>query len=217
MPARPVVRGLRRVDLISSDPVASAVRCRALLDWTPEPTGRGFDCWVGDRRCTRIRKPRAGEQPGWHPVFAGKVPACALTGPDDAMALVARGRAQHGPWAPPPRPGEPRWIELVASDPERADAFWSETLNLAVHPEPHGANYLIADRPLASRTDRLSSAGWGWLCFFAVDDLDAAEGRVEAVGSKVADRLDHPLLGDALLVTDPNGATFGLVTGETWG
>ncbi|MER7016189.1 VOC family protein [Saccharopolyspora sp. NPDC000359] len=217
MPARPVVRGLRRVDLISPDPVAAAVRYRALLDWTPEPTGRGFDCWVGNRRCSTIRKPRAGEPLGWRPVFAGASPSCALTGPDDALAMVARGRAQHGPLAPAPRPGEPRWIELATSDPDRADAFWASTLNWAVRSTTGGAEYLVDEHPLASRTNRRTAAAWGWLCFFAVADLTDAEKLVTEVGAEVVDRLDHPLLGETLVVTDPGGATLALNAGSTWG
>lgn len=217
MPARPVVRGLRRVDLISPDPMAAAVRYRALLGWTPEPTGRGFDCWVGDRRCSEIRKPRAGERPGWHPVLAGNSPSCTLTGPDDALAVIARGRAQHGPWAPPPRPGEPRWIDLATSAPERADAFWAGTLHWVVRPTAEGAEYLVDDRPLASRTARESAAGWGWLCFFAVEDLSRAEKLLSEVGVELLERLDHPLLGEALVVTDPNGATLALAAAGSWG
>ncbi|MEG9512600.1 hypothetical protein LZ318_02915 [Saccharopolyspora indica] len=217
MPARPVVRGLRRVDLISPDPVASAVRYRALLGWNPDPTGRGFDCWVGNRRCTTIRKPRAGERPGWRPVFAGSSPSCALTGPDDALARIAKGRAQHGPLAPEPRPGEPCWIELATSDPERADSFWAGTLNWAVRPTATGAEYLVDDRPLATRTGRQVAAAWGWLCFFAVEDLAAAEKLVSGVGAEVTDRFDHPLLGEVLAITDPDGATIALTTASTWG
>ncbi|MGP4017605.1 VOC family protein [Saccharopolyspora sp. 5N708] len=216
MPARPLVRGLRRADLISSDPTASAVFYRALLDWTPAASGIGLDCWVGDRRCAAVRAPRADEQPGWRLVFAGTSQDGALTGPDDTTALVTKGRAQHGPWAPSPRPGEPCWIELSTADPQRADAFWADTLNWAVHTERPGADYLVSGRPLASRTTR-RSAGWGWLCYFAVADVDAAGARVLELGGTIGDRIEHPLLGSAVVIADPAGAMIGLAGIDTWG
>jgi uncharacterized protein len=212
VPARPVVRGLRRVDLISPDPIASAVFYRALLDWTPTPTGVGFDCWVGDRRCAAMRTPRAGERPSWRPVFAGTSQDCSLTGPDDTPALGTKGRAQHGPWAPDPRPGEPCWIELCTATPERADAFWADILNWVVC----GGRYLAGSRPLASRTTR-RPVGWGWLCYFAVADVDAVSAQVLKIGGTVADRTEHPLLGDTTVITDPAGASIGLAATGAWG
>ncbi|MEU5845402.1 VOC family protein [Saccharopolyspora shandongensis] len=212
MPARPVVRGLRRADLISQDPIASAVFYRALLDWTPAPTGAGFDCWVGNRRCAAMRSPRGRELPGWRPMFAGTTQDASLTGPDDSVALIAKGRAQHGPWAPSPRPGEPCWIELCTAVPDRADAFWADILSWSVHAD----QYLADGRPLASRTMR-RPVGWGWLCYFAVEDVEAISDRVVELGGETVDRADHPLLGATAVVSDPAGATIGLVAADKWG
>ncbi|MCI2422687.1 hypothetical protein MOQ72_35200 [Saccharopolyspora sp. K220] len=216
MPARPVVRGLRRAELISLDPTASAVFYRALLDWTPAPAGIGLDCWVGNRRCAVMRAPRADEQPGWRLVFAGTSQDGSLTGPDDTTALVAKGRAQHGPWAPRPRPGEPCWIELRTTDPQRADLFWADTLNWVVRTDRPGSDYVVGGRPLASRTKR-RSAGWGWLCFFAVTDVDAAGAQVLELGGTITDQDEHPLLGHTVVIADPAGATIGLASSNTWG
>ncbi|WP_223838674.1 VOC family protein [Saccharopolyspora pogona] len=212
MPARPVVRGLRRADLISQDPIASAVFYRALLDWTLAPTGAGFDCWVGNRRCAAMRTPRGGERPGWRPMFAGTTQDGSLTGPDDAVALVVKGRAQHGPWAPSPRPGEPCWVELSTQALERADTFWADILGWSVLAD----QYLVGERPLASRTTR-RPAGWGWLCYFAVKDVDAISARAPKLGGKTIYRSDHPLLGTTSVVADPTGAAIGLAAADTWG
>ncbi|WP_246868531.1 VOC family protein [Saccharopolyspora sp. ASAGF58] len=212
MPARPVVRGLRRADLISQDPIASAVFYRALLDWTPAPTGAGFDCWVGNRRCAAMRTPRGGERPGWRLVFAGMTQDGSLTGPDDAVALVVKGRAQHGPWAPGPRPGEPCWVELSTQALERADTFWADILGWSVLAD----QYLVGERPLASRTTR-QPAGWGWLCYFAVKDVEAISSRAPKLGGKTIDRSDHPVLGTTAVVADPTGAAIGLAAVDTWG
>ncbi|PKW16890.1 VOC family protein [Saccharopolyspora spinosa] len=212
MPARPIVRGLRRADLISQDPIASAVFYRALLDWTPVPTGVGFDCWVGNRRCAAMRNPRGGERPGWRPMFAGTTQDASLTGPDDAVALVVKGRAQHGPWAPSPRLGEPCWVELSTQALERADAFWAGILGWSVLAD----QYLVGERPLAGRT-RCRPAGWGWLCYFAVEDVDAISARAPKLGGKTIDRSNHPSLGTTAVVADPTGAVIGLAAADTWG
>ncbi|GGI96229.1 hypothetical protein GCM10011581_36750 [Saccharopolyspora subtropica] len=212
--SRPTVRGLRRVDLLTSDLVAAAVFYRELLDWSAAVTRAGIDCWVGERRCATIRSPRAGEPAGWRLVFAGAAHDGTLTGPDDTTALMARGRAQHGPWAPGPRPGEPCWVELRTSDPNRADAFWADILNWTVRTEQPGVDYVVGDRPLASRTEGQPT---GWLCYFAVEDVTDAADRVARLGGTLAERIDHPLLGDALLVRDPSDALVGLTTATSWG
>ncbi|WP_433869275.1 VOC family protein [Saccharopolyspora sp. CA-218241] len=213
-------RGLRRAELLTADPLASVLRYQDLLGWVPVASDDGaLDCWVGERRCASVRTPRTGEPNGWRPVFAGAAHDGSLTGPEDAIALVVRGRAQHGPHAPRPRPGEPCWVELATADPGRADAFWAETLNWAVRAESPGADYpgadyLVDDRPLAGRSD--GAAGAGWLCYFAVADLAGAQDRAVEVGAS-ARRRAHPVLGEVLLVTDSLDGTIGLAAVERWG
>ncbi|MFC7339946.1 hypothetical protein [Saccharopolyspora griseoalba] len=214
MPATAVVRGLRRVDLLSPDPMAAAVFYRAVLDWSPVPVPVGFDCWVGNRRCATIRKPRAGEPPGFRPVFAGAAMNYTLTGPDDAVAQLAEGRAQHGPWAPAPRSGEPCWVELATTSPQRADAFWADTLGWQVV-EGEPVVYLTSGRPVATRvTER--ATGPGWLCYLSLPDLPDVGRLADKHGGR-AEPVEHPLLPGAVLLTDPTGGTTGLTTADTWG
>lgn len=210
MPARPAVRGLRRVDLLSPDPMAAAFFYRAVLDWSPVPVQTGLDCWVGNRRCAFIRKPRADETPGFRLVFAGAPMDCSLTGPDNALAQVTKGRAQHGPQAPEPRPGEPCWTELTTTDLTRADAFWADTLGWAVEND----TYVSGGRAIAGRSEATGDAGW--LCYFAVIDLDEIAGCAAARGGEV-ERITHPALGKAMLLTDESGARIGLAETTTWG
>lgn len=214
MLAHPVISGLRRVEVVTLHPVALATFYRRLLGWNPEPNPHGVDCWVGDRCCARIRKPRHREPTGCLPVFAGATQDYTLTGPDNTRAMATRGRAQHGPWAPGPRAGEPCWVELVTAEPARADAFWPDILNLTVRAEGPGADYVAGDRALAGR--RHGGRESGWLCFFAVDDPTAVTARAEAAGV-TTEVIDHPLLAAATLLTNEDGTTIGLTHTETWG
>jgi uncharacterized protein len=210
VPARPAVRGLRRVDLLSRDPMAAALFYRVVLDWSPVPVETGLDCWVGNRRCAFIRKPRADEVPGFRLVFAGAPTDCSLTGPDNALAQVTKGRAQHGPQAPEPRPGEPCWAELATTEPARADAFWADTLGWTVE----DGTYVSGGRAIAGRSETTRHPGW--LCYFAVTDLDEVAGYAAERGGEV-ERLDHPALGKAMLLTDDSGARIGLAETSSWG
>ncbi|MEB3371261.1 VOC family protein [Saccharopolyspora mangrovi] len=210
VPARHAVRGLRRVDLLSPDPMAAALFYRAVLDWSPAYGQTGLDCWVGNRRCAFVRKPRADETPGLRLVFAGAPMDCSLTGPDNALAQVTKGRAQHGPQAPEPRPGEPCWAELTTTDAARADAFWADTLGWKVE----DGTYLSGGRAIAGRTQAPGQPGW--LCYFAVTDLDEVAGHAAERGGEV-ERITHPKLGKAILLTDDNGTRIGLAQTTTWG
>jgi uncharacterized protein len=209
-----VVRGLRRVDLICPDPMAAAVFYRAVLDWSPVPVSAGFDCWVGNRRCATIRKPRAGETAGFRLVFAGAAMNYTVTGPDEATAQLAEGRAQHGPWAPAPRSGEPCWVELATTSPQRADAFWADTLGWEIG-EGEPVVYLTSNRPVATRVTA-DATDPGWLCYLSLPDLSGITRLADKHGGR-AKPIGHPLLPGTVLLTDPTGASTGLTTAQSWG
>lgn len=215
-------RGLRRVELLSNDPVASAAFHEALLGWRSVQTSEtGFDCWVGERRCATIRAPHRGESTGWRIVFAGGTDDSSLNGPDETTAAHAGGRAQHGPWAPAPRLGEPCWVDLFAQDPGRADAYWAEAFQWSRSGEiaEDTATYACEGRPVAARTGAPRPDGdWGWLCYYAVRHLDAAEDRVPELGGRILDWVRHPVVREAAVVADPRGAVFALTPHtQHWG
>ncbi|QGK69822.1 hypothetical protein GIY23_10095 [Allosaccharopolyspora coralli] len=214
MPSHPPVRGLRCAELTTSE-FDSAVRFHErLFGWTVLQTESGVDCWVGERRSARIRSAKSGEARGWRLVFAGADQDVTLAGPDDTTAWMARGRAQHGPWAPAPRDGEPCWLDLAADEVERADSFWTETLNWRVEND----TYTVAGRAVAGRAPSGTTVDAGWVCYVGVRDLDATVGRVEELGGRVLDKLEHPVLGSAVVFADPSGAVLGLTaTTKSWG
>ncbi|SFR27783.1 hypothetical protein SAMN04488564_111238 [Lentzea waywayandensis] len=149
-----------------------------VLGWTviAEPGG-SFSGWVGDRLAAQVV---AGEQ-GWRVVFGG----------DEARELagnssVDSGRVLHGPWAPPPRHGEPCWVELMVEAPD--DEFWTGALGWETRPATedfvlftsarHGDPRSVAGRLTTTR-------GQGWQTYFAVDDLAAACAKVSELDGRV--------------------------------
>lgn len=218
MPHTTTARGLRRAELITPDPEGAIVFLQRLLGWLPRYTETGFDCWVGDRQCASVRTARPDENSGWRPIFAGAPEHGSLTGPDNTHAVLAKGRAQHGPWAPEPRLGEPCWIELFATEAERADTFWTDTLRWQAQPGQSDDTIYTADgRPVAARTGRDGELR-GWLCYFTVGELKRADHQVGELGGRVREWVRHPVVGEAILIEDPNGAVCGLAqASQVWG
>ncbi|MDR7303490.1 VOC family protein [Haloactinomyces albus] len=214
------VRGLRRTELITPDPETSVRFHRALLGWTVLYSDSGFDCWTGERHCAAVRTPLTGEQAGWRLVFAGATQDNGvLTDPGEAVAVLAKGRAQHGPWAPHPRRGEPCWIELCTDDAAQSDVFWTDTLSWTSEDASDGATYAAEGRPIAARASAARIGDrCGWLCYFTVDSLERAAEQVQELGGTLLERLEHPGVGETLVIADTSGAVSAL-TGktETWG
>ena len=149
-----------------------------VLGWTviAEPGG-SFSGFVGDRLAVRVV---AGDA-GWRVFFGG----------DEARELrcgssVDSGRVLHGPWAPPPRHGEPCWVELVSSSPE--DGYWATELGWESRPGGEGVVLFTSSRHGGPRSvaGRVAGSGaQGWRLYFAVDDVVAACARVSESGGRV--------------------------------
>ncbi|WP_017975802.1 VOC family protein [Actinopolyspora halophila] len=219
MPPNSAVYGLRRAELRTPDPDATTHFYRKLLDWTVLRSEEGFDCWVGERRCARVRPDNAAHPPQWRLVFAGAPENGELAGPEDTFASMVKGRAQHGPWAPRPRRGEPCWIELHTALADSADRFWSESLTWSVREDAPKATYTVRDSAIAARTSpRESDGSVGWLCYFNVGELDGAAERVNELGGSVLERSRHDVLGETLLIADFDGVVSALVAEPSrWG
>ncbi|MCA1188586.1 hypothetical protein LCD36_19330 [Saccharopolyspora sp. 6T] len=215
MPQPTAVRGLRRIELITTDPEGAALFHQDLLGWRVwDSVAGGFECWIGQRHCASLRPATHGVRPGWYVVFAGARHDGDLGGPAEVTARMVTGRAQHGPWAPGPRRGEPRWVDLHSAEQQRSDEFWASTLGWAVD----GDRYLAGDRPLAARSAARLDGRWDWVCHFATEDVREAADRAVVGGGRVVAEVRHPVLDEVVLIADPRGAVLGLTTDTgAWG
>lgn len=200
-------RGLRRVELATPHPEPLAEFYATLLGWIliAEPDG-AFTGWVGDRLATRIHP---GDT-GWHIVLAGPTPR-HLTD----HTTTDQGRALHGPWAPPPRTGEPCWIEHHST----TDDDWTTQLGWHTrHPDADHTPYDTTGdnpRPIAGRNTTTHN---GWTCYFAVPDTTTATHTAKELGATIHTGPTHTPTGTTATLTDPAGHPFALLENPTrWG
>jgi predicted enzyme related to lactoylglutathione lyase len=111
------------------------------------------------------------------------------------------------------------WNELTTSDLERAKAFYAETLGWFYEEiDTPAGPYTLARVPNQSRpvaglvswppTERDAD---DWFAYAGVDDIAAVVGAVVAAGGSAAPIFEVPGVGLFAVVTDPNGATLGLM------
>jgi uncharacterized protein len=133
------------------------------------------------------------------------------------LALVTWLNPGQGPPVEPGAPGHVGWHELLAADPEKALAFYSELF---------GWQKADADSDEIGRYQLFSAGGQTiggmvakpqtlptslWLYYFNVSDIDAAAQRVKAGGGQILDG-PHEMPGGSWIVecSDPQGAVFAL-------
>ena len=228
------VKGLRRVELRSNDPAGSAEYYRRMFGWIVMPADDGtLRCWVGDRLTALIRRPADWETPGWHVVLGGK-PTALLADPAGVTATLDPGRVRHGPWAPPPRHGEPCWLELMTAD--TTDDYWAQHLGWTLRAPGDGSDikpFALFDasddpdaRAIAGRllVDEATAANVGatWLCYLAATDITlVTDTAVDGGGTVLIDPREGPT-GVMAAVADPFGSVCTMLEdpvgwGGAWG
>jgi predicted enzyme related to lactoylglutathione lyase len=113
------------------------------------------------------------------------------------------------------------WVELATRDSRKAAHYYAHLFGWKVREQPH---------PVAGHYQMFSvdsydwggmlpmNADWGqtpahWHLYFRVADCDAAAEKLKALGGKVmAGPFDGAGVGRIAVVTDPQGATFYLIT-----
>ena len=163
-----------------------------------EPGG-SFSGWVGDRLAVQVVAGVAD----WRVVFGGDGPRGL-----GLNSSVDSGRVLHGPWAPPPRHGEPCWVELVSSASEvgcwARELGWEAAAGGVFTSSRHGE-----PRPVAGSSSDGSAEGWG--VFFAVDDVEAACARVSELDGEVISGPSLSPLGVVASVSGPKGGVCSLL------
>lgn len=113
--------------------------------------------------------------------------------------------------------GTPVWYELSTSDPDAAQTFYGKVLGWAVSDSGMaGIDYRLARMGGAMVAGMAALPGPqvppNWMIYFEVDDCDATAGHVEAAGGRiVAGPADIPETGRYAVLTDPQGAHFGIL------
>ncbi|NRG17655.1 VOC family protein [Rhizobiales bacterium] len=119
------------------------------------------------------------------------------------------------------------WYELMTSDADAAAGFYAKVVGWTPEDsgmsETTGMEYTIlkaADVPAAGlmkQPEDVSKAGAppSWICYIAVDDVDAYAERISGMGGAVHRApADIPGVGRFAVVADPHGAMFCLFKGE---
>ena len=122
--------------------------------------------------------------------------------------------------AQPSFQGQFIWHELLCNDTSAATAFYERILPWKAQPFSPGSPYLMfrsADGKAIAGAMRLSdeakAAGTGphWRGYIGAADVDAIAGQAVGLGARIQQPVqDVPGVGRVALLTDPEGATFGL-------
>jgi predicted enzyme related to lactoylglutathione lyase len=111
--------------------------------------------------------------------------------------------------------GEPTFFELGTGDTARARVFYEALFGWQFSPGPSGSGFVI-ETPGLSGGMHGSDPGAAPYVFFAVDDMDAALGRVRDLGGEVeqadvdGDQDSTAEFGRFKLCRDDQGSPFGL-------
>ena len=122
------------------------------------------------------------------------------------------------------------WNELMTRDPDAAKAFYKEILGWTFNDmnmadpgqpaEPGAPAYTVCmagDIPAGGVFPMEGQDFEGipphWFAYVAVDNVDAAVGKVEALGGSVMrPPFDVASVGRIAIIADPTGAVVGLIT-----
>lgn len=150
---------------------------------------------------------------------------CAIADPTGAVLHLFKGVGQSGTHAPSSEPGRFCWTELLTTDTAVAEKFYTQLFGWTTDAMPMpGFTYTLFWLPGADKAAKTGGVGGmmgitpemgdcpsNWLSYIAVEDVDAAAGRVTANGGKVCcPPCDIPNVGRFCVITDPTGATVAL-------
>jgi predicted enzyme related to lactoylglutathione lyase len=116
-------------------------------------------------------------------------------------------------------PGSFCWNELATRDIEKAKEFYGALLGweFQVHEPSPTKYYLIKNKSGMNGGLMQMNEQWGdippcWIVYFAVSDAEATAKSVEAAGGKInVPPFDTPV-GKIAVLSDPQGATFSVIT-----
>jgi len=114
-------------------------------------------------------------------------------------------------------PGTLCWNEVHVRDAAAADEFYGALFGYEMPSMGGGMDYKMLNlggRPVGGRmkdTDDMPELAPYWLCYFAVDDADAAADRIRSSGGTVASGPGDTPFGRMAQCLDPAGAGFAII------
>lgn len=117
------------------------------------------------------------------------------------------------------------WRELVSPDPAAAASFYGQIFGWTAESVPMGQaepytilkNDELGEQVAGAMKPMMDGIPPHWLDYITVDDVDAAHGRVAALGGQtITEVMDIPV-GRFAVVQDPGGAVFALFQSSTPG
>jgi uncharacterized protein len=121
--------------------------------------------------------------------------------------------------------GTPIWYELMTSDPDAAQAFYTHVIGWSAGQFP-GAPEGAPDYRIFSAPDGEGVGGMmkppeggpppGWFGYIGVEDVDASVARIESAGGSVhMPPTDIDGVGRLAMVADPQGVVFYVMKGSS--
>lgn len=115
------------------------------------------------------------------------------------------------------------WHDLMTTDPARAREFYSEVFGWtwnevdmggSKYPMIHAAG---EDHGGVNKLGAAAGQPSHWICYVTVDDVDAAAGKAEELGGRVAEKpTDIPGIGRFAVVVSPTGAALAAYKPNEW-
>ena len=111
--------------------------------------------------------------------------------------------------------GELAFFEIGVEDADKGRAFYGGLFDWSFEPGPSGAGYMIGTPSVRGGLHGGDKAASAYV-FFGVEDLEAAIGKVEALGGEVlemdveGDEESQARFGRFKLCVDDQGSGFGL-------
>jgi predicted enzyme related to lactoylglutathione lyase len=112
------------------------------------------------------------------------------------------------------------WQELLCNDTSSATAFYEQILPWKAHPFSPSSSYLmfrsiegkaIAGAMRLSEEAKAKGTRPHWRGYIGAEDVDTIAGQAVGIGARIQQPAqDIPGVGRVALLTDPEGATFGL-------
>ena len=115
-------------------------------------------------------------------------------------------------------PGSMSWADTATTDPEAAQAFYSALLGWSFQQMSEEPPYWVisnGERSNGGMTAPPPGVPSNWFPYFVAEDLDAAADTARAAGGDpFLGPVEVPNGGRFVIIRDPQGAVFGLLSGE---